>query len=57
MNNPEYIIDGIFRTVKEYPFDFKCYTKKRWAGKKLKDIFQKEFKGYKDNYFVLHLIR
>ena len=40
----EPIIIGNFRFIKPYCFTFHCYAKQRWIGRKLVDVFVKEFK-------------
>ena len=39
------------RIVKEYPYDFVSFAKKRWIGKSLIDIYLKEFKAFSRVYY------
>jgi hypothetical protein len=54
-----YYIDSGLRYIKPYEFiyktginKFKKGTKKRWIGKKLKEVYQKDFPYYKEDYIV-----
>ncbi|KAJ8041675.1 RNA pseudouridylate synthase domain-containing protein 2 [Holothuria leucospilota] len=40
----DYYFDGGFRRVKPYVYAFECHAKGRWFGRKILDIFKKEFR-------------
>ena len=45
------IIDGVYRCVKPYYFDFLCSIKQRWAGDSVVDIFAREFPARRREYY------
>ena len=39
------------RFVKPYFHEFSCYSKRRWIGAQLLEIYAKEFKAFSKNYY------
>jgi hypothetical protein len=39
------------RYVKDYHYEFKTYTKRRWIGQNILDFFAKEFIAYTHEYY------
>ena len=48
----EYHIHQGWRFVQPYLYTFQVYAKSRWFRKTLLELFQTEFGGYSDAYFV-----
>lgn len=49
---PTYYIEDIYRYVKTYHHTYKCFTKMRWIGMKIIDMFTDEFQAYDYEYYV-----
>jgi tRNA pseudouridine synthase 9 len=49
-----YLIQDGFRFVIPYEFVFRTYTKGRWVGKNIYDVFINEFKAYSQEYYVTY---
>ena len=49
--NPEYVFTNNCRVVVPYVFSFSTFTKQRWKGQRLLDIFAKEFAAYSKDYY------
>jgi tRNA pseudouridine32 synthase len=47
---PSYFRDAAFVSVKPYFFEFKTFTKDRWVGKSISEIFKSEFEQPFANY-------
>ncbi|EGD76062.1 hypothetical protein PTSG_00771 [Salpingoeca rosetta] len=45
-------IDGRFRRVDPYLYRFQCYTKGRWIGRTILEVFAKEFRANTREYYV-----
>jgi 23S rRNA-/tRNA-specific pseudouridylate synthase len=46
------IVDGKYRLVRPYHFDFLCSIKQRWAGQTIVDIFCREFPARSRDYYL-----
>ena len=49
---PTYYFEGPYRYVKNYHYTYRTFTKQRWAGEKVHDMFTKEFQAYTPEYYV-----
>lgn len=47
-----YVKDNVLRYVVNYDYCFKTFTKQRWIGKNLLDMFIAEFKAFTEQYYV-----
>ena len=50
MNDVYYYKEGL-RFVKPYYHEFACFSKRRWIGAQLLEIYAKEFKAFSKNYY------
>jgi 23S rRNA-/tRNA-specific pseudouridylate synthase len=48
MNDSSYYIENGLRKVYPYPYLYQTYTKRRWIGRKLKDVLKEEFRDITD---------
>lgn len=48
MEDSEYYIENGLRKVYPYPYLFQSYAKRRWKGRKLKDVLKQEFRDISD---------
>uniref|UniRef100_A0A6G1SLN8 RNA pseudouridylate synthase domain-containing protein 2 n=1 Tax=Aceria tosichella TaxID=561515 RepID=A0A6G1SLN8_9ACAR len=48
MNDSTYYIENGLRKVYPYPYLYQTYTKRRWIGRKLKDVLKEEFRDISD---------
>lgn len=48
----EYYVENSLRKVYPYVFTYYSYCKGRWVGKKLKELFAKEFRALSDQSIV-----
>ncbi len=49
---PEYRLEDVYRYVIPYHHTYRTFTKQRWAGKKIIDMFSTEFQAYDYEYYV-----
>lgn len=50
---PEYVIEGGFRRVQPYYFEYRTFAKERWLGKSVLEVFKKEFRDRCPEYYVI----
>lgn len=48
---PKFIIDGSFRRVQPYYFEYSTFAKERWYGRSLLDVFATDFKDKPSYYY------
>jgi 23S rRNA-/tRNA-specific pseudouridylate synthase len=48
---PTYYYRNGLRFVKSYYHEFTCFTKARWVGKSLIEVYSTEFKAYSKDYY------
>lgn len=48
---PKYVIDGNFRRVLPYYFEYSTFSKERWCGRTLIDVFSTDFKDKPSFYY------
>lgn len=53
INIGDYTKDKFFRYVNNYEYCFKSYTKQRWLGRKIYEVFTTEFKAFSEEYYVI----
>lgn len=52
MVESEYVIDGAYRCVKNYEFDYVTFTKGRWHGRSVIEVFGKEYRAFTKEYYI-----
>lgn len=52
LNSDIYLIDSCYRTVKDYPYEYKTWAKSRWFGKTLIKVLMEEYSIFSEDYYV-----
>lgn len=48
---PVYVVEGAYRRVLPYYFEYQTYAKERWLGRSIIDVFLKEFRDRPARYY------
>ena len=48
LDSSDYYIEDGLRKVYPYPYMYQSYIKRRWIGRKLKDVLKQEFRDISD---------
>ena len=54
---PEYYIENGLRKVRPYLYQYQTFTKHRWIGKTLLEVFKSEFKAKPINYYEQEILK
>ena len=52
MEKTNYFFNKGMRYVNPYDYKFQTFTKGRWIGRSILEVFQSEFKAYSAEYYV-----
>ena len=55
--SPHFSTDKFFRYVNNYEFCFRTFTKQRWLGRQLLEVFTSEFRAFSETYYLRALAK